>query len=196
MEASERFLDFLLEDGQAVDIELSCRDRVGYLGGSLIPILLGFLFNVAFEVVNVVAIYEQDKLVLSSSQLGLQLHVEIGYDQRDLRSFLKLLPFDIAHHIAVFVALVDAEHAILPVPLHAYVDELFGLLVVQTEAGRVEWVPKIVSGRTALELGRLVRLWLTGHLLVRLLVDEQVTARIVTAHVVLQSLQLFLVIFI
>ena len=55
---------------------------------------------------------------------------------------------------------------------------------------------KFVIGRTALKLGRLVRLWLTGHLLVRLLIDEQVTARIVTAHVVLKSLQLFLVIFI
>ena len=166
------------------------------MGGSFIPILLGFLFNVASEVVNVVAVYKQYKLVLCSSQLSLKLHIEIGYDQCDLRSFLELLPFDIAHHSVLFVALVDAEHAILPVPPHAYVDELLGLLVIQTEAGREEWVLKIVSGRTALELGRLVRFWLTGHLLVRLLIDEQVTARIVTAHVVLQSLQLFLVIFI
>ena len=28
LEASERFLDFLLEDGQAIDIELSRRNRV------------------------------------------------------------------------------------------------------------------------------------------------------------------------
>ena len=46
-----------------------------------------------------------------------------------------------------------------------------------------------VSGYWAtLEFGWLLRLCLTGHLLVGLLVDEQVAARVVAADVVLQFL--------